>query len=611
MKTIYKSIFAALFIFVGLNAHSQITIGSGTETTMAMPVYPWYEYSYSQCIYLSSEINASGTITSIKYYTTTGANISNANNWTVYMGHTTKNVFDNNNDWVPTSNLTQVFTGIVTNVGDEVTITLDVPFAYNGTDNLLIAVDENAPSWNGSGDRFYQSSVGSTRGLNYYADGFNFDPNAMQPGNAYAGIANVTLDMGVAPACSTPNQLGTSNVTSNSADLTWSENGTANTWNIEWGTQGFIQGTGTMVSGTQDNPYALSGLASSTNYSFYVQSDCGVDGTSNWSDPYNFTTLCAAVAISSFPWSEDFDALIAPELPCGWSIENVDADATEWGTLNIISNSAPNGLGVGNFSSSPLNDWVFTPEFTFVTGQEYVLSFNHRVFDSAVDEKLKVAFGTSAINTAMTEIIFDEVINSTMFIQETINFTPSTSGSYYIGFYAYSDPNSNAIIVDDVVVDISSCSPPSSATISQNANTLSVIETGTTYQWVDCNNSNAPISGENAQDFDVTVSGDYAVMLFDGGCYTISACENITVTGVEAINKNQVSAIYPNPVSNGHLTIQSKNEINEVKIVDAIGKTVYSNKFNNQKQINIDLTSLNKGVYFIQLNNEVQKLIIE
>ena len=36
----------------------------------------------------------------------------------------------------------------------------------------------------------------------------------------------------------------------------------------------------------------------------------------------------------------------------------------------------------------------------------------------------------------MNDIIFDEVISSTAFVLATVNFTPTTSGSYFIGFYS-------------------------------------------------------------------------------------------------------------------------------------------------------------------------------
>ena len=43
----------------------------------------------------------------------------------------------------------------------------------------------------------------------------------------------------IAQPCPQPSDLGATNITENSADLYWTENGTATSWNIEWGLEGF------------------------------------------------------------------------------------------------------------------------------------------------------------------------------------------------------------------------------------------------------------------------------------------------------------------------------------------------------------------------------------
>jgi len=149
------------------------------------------------------------------------------------------------------------------------------------------------------------------------------------------------------------------------------------------------------------------------------------------------------------------------------------------------------------------------------------------------------------------------------------------------------------------------------ATVNQTGNTLTVQESGLSYQWVDCNNANAPVSGENGQSFDVTVNGNYAVEVTNNGCTTTSNCTNVTVTNVETISIKDELRIYPNPVKDGRLTIASNNEIKQVRIYDAIGKVVYHENFKNQTQLNVSLRNLEQGVYFMQVNSTVQKLIVE
>jgi hypothetical protein len=94
-------------------------------------------------------------------------------------------------------------------------------------------------------------------------------------------------------ACLDPTALDATNLTETTADLAWTESGSATMWNIEWGPAGFTQGSGTMVSDTTDNPYSLTGLTGETDYEFYVQANCGAGGTSAWVGPFSFSTLPA------------------------------------------------------------------------------------------------------------------------------------------------------------------------------------------------------------------------------------------------------------------------------------------------------------------------------
>jgi len=94
------------------------------------------------------------------------------------------------------------------------------------------------------------------------------------------------------PSCVAYNFME-SNMTDTSADLSWSYTG-ANSFNLEYGPSGFIQGTGTgaqagtLVSSVT-SPYSLTGLSPNTTYDYYVENACN-PGT--WYGPFTFTTEC-------------------------------------------------------------------------------------------------------------------------------------------------------------------------------------------------------------------------------------------------------------------------------------------------------------------------------
>lgn len=142
--------------------------------------------------------------------------------------------------------------------------------------------------------------------------------------------------------------------------------------------------------------------------------------------------------------------------------------------------------------------------------------------------------------------------------------------------------------------------------------TLSANQAGATYQWVDCNNSNAPIAGETAQTFTATASGSYAVEVTFNGCTVTSACETISLTGVDALSNNNVS-IYPNP-TNGivNINLGGNNSLVDYFITTIEGRVVESGR-TSANMIEVDLSKEGNGIYFLRINSEktstVHKLI--
>ena len=98
-----------------------------------------------------------------------------------------------------------------------------------------------------------------------------------------------------ANSCTKPTGLTVTNVTSNSVTLSWTENGTATAWNIEYGPTGYQQGSSAATMVQADTiPFTINNL-SVTSYDFYVQANCGEE-QSLWSGP-----------VSAYPGSYNMD----------------------------------------------------------------------------------------------------------------------------------------------------------------------------------------------------------------------------------------------------------------------------------------------------------------
>ncbi len=267
-------------------------------------------------------------------------------------------------------------------------------------------------------------------------------------------VAIDDVDIHEAPTCSAPSNLTAIFVNPFYALVGWTENGTATEWQVQWGVAGFALGTGT-IDTTTSNPYTVQPLMPDMAYQFYVRSTCGVGDTSNWTGPLTFMTPCIPPTISTFPWTENFDGVTTPNTPCGWLVDNANADAYTWVSYNTVFNTAPNSLAITYNGSIADDDWVFTPTLNLTGGQTYQLSFAYRAQSATYSEKLKVMYGTAQSSGSMTNLLFDSTFNNITFANATAQFTPAISGNYNIGFYAYSDPGMWRIFIDDITVDLS------------------------------------------------------------------------------------------------------------------------------------------------------------
>jgi hypothetical protein len=273
----------------------------------------------------------------------------------------------------------------------------------------------------------------------------------------YSGSYGVTLDFSVniqpAPSCIPPTALTASGITSSSANLGWTETGTATIWDIEWGTSGFTP-TGTPnIAATTTNPHNLTGLTSNTVYSFYVRANCGgTSGQSPWSGPFSFTTTCNATNV---PYVMDFETAVLPALPNCTSQQNVGT-GNLWATNTAPAYGFPTNTLQYSFNGSSAADvWFYTQGINLTAGTTYAIAFDYGCTSVNWQEKLKVAYGTSASALAMTNAIVDfpNVINSTP-LNSSTQFTPPSTGVYYFGFNAYSNVDQFYLFVDNINIDV-------------------------------------------------------------------------------------------------------------------------------------------------------------
>jgi len=176
-----------LFLFFGFRGYAQtITVGASTFTSTTIPIASNVTYSYSQQIYLSSEGTASlisaqnnKYITAVYVYWAGSGTITNSNNWTIYLGNTTLSSYASTSSWITTSNLTPVYSGIVSlpAMAGWLTITLTTPFLYTGN-NIVLGIDENSTGLSTSPAAWRYSSTSATYRCIYVNSSVNPNPAA-------------------------------------------------------------------------------------------------------------------------------------------------------------------------------------------------------------------------------------------------------------------------------------------------------------------------------------------------------------------------------------------------------------------------------------------------
>jgi len=414
-----KRILLLSLLLISLAFNAQININIGSTNVGTAPISSFFSYSYVQQIYPKQEVNANvaGNITGLTFYIDPSSTISDSSNWTVYLGHTTKTAFISGTDWVPSSQLTQVFAGTVTKNNNKVELTFTTPFAYNNTDNLVIAAKENAPSIdiNNFDEAFKVYSHLPYSTLYYKGDNAVVDP-ATPPGGIRADYKSSVTILGLTPR-STPAcpfvayPTNNAQLVSLSPNIKWFPVSGADSYKISVGTSSGSTNVinQQVVTGTDFTPSTP--LNPNTNYYLKVTAvSAGVESSG-----------CTEVIFKTIPPVPVNDACSGALLASAFPYSYTQSDAVS--TTNNAGNIAvcPDAMNDGTWFKLIGDGSQYTIKVTMTAGS---------TFDPQVD----VYSGTcSALGCVGT------MDNGGAAATETITI-PTTAGTeYYINVGSYEE----------------------------------------------------------------------------------------------------------------------------------------------------------------------------
>ena len=464
---------------------NDLQIGTGTTTSEELPINNYWEYTYSQQIFLASELSGPMNITSVSFQYAYTSPSTVKNNVNIYMGHTTQSSFTSTTNYIPDTALTLVYSGNLNCQQGWNTFTFTTPFQYNGTDNLVLAIDDNSGDYDGSEYEFYVHNAGATRAIHFYQDGA--DISMSSPSADYEDYTSNRSNVRFGQPCDNnatcvaPN-VYVANITSNTADVHWAPGYIESAWNFEYKEQNDTVWT-PVTNAT--SPVQLTGLIPNTHYSVRVQSDCGSE-TSPWTIR-DFTTECAAVTI---PYTQNFDhdGTGSNAHPSCWSWKNNYSTTTAYPYISTSYHTSGTA-GLYFYCSTPTYNLAVSPQIDLTNTQMNSLQVSFQMRSTTtITSGIVVGVMTDPYDLA-TFVPIDTVYNSV-----TSTFEPmevllnSYSGAgEYVALKLINSIGTYSVYIDDFTIDyIPSCVRPNNltATATQTDITLGWNDANTGQEWI-------------------------------------------------------------------------------------------------------------------------------
>ncbi|MCJ8291234.1 MAG: T9SS type A sorting domain-containing protein [Flavobacteriales bacterium] len=176
---------------------------------------------------------------------------------------------------------------------------------------------------------------------------------------------------------------------------------------------------------------------------------------------------------------------------------------------------------------------------------------------------------------------------------------PITASGTTMVTWTYDDGNGNTLTQTQNVI----ITPIDNGITQVDALTLSADATGYTYQWLDCDNGNAAVSGATNQSFTPTIAGNYACEINNGTCSVTTACLSSSV-GINEKDFGSSLIVYPNPTF-GNVSIDLGSTYSEAKIFvyNNLGQQVLNKTVNNSSTIDLTIEGA-AGIYTIEVQTK-------
>jgi hypothetical protein len=174
----------------------------------------------------------------------------------------------------------------------------------------------------------------------------------------------------------------------------------------------------------------------------------------------------------SIPYHENFDNAADTNYWHSYNLNNDDGNWF-WADQNYGNFGYQNSYCYAYIYSfmNAGDDWLVSPGLKLNAGISYSISFMYAEFDSTMSEKLKAVVGNDSLPGIFSyELVDLDSFHNDSYLKAEYTFTPDTTGTYFLKFYAYSDVNQGAILIDEIDVSVQSSNIP----FIQDANEINI-----------------------------------------------------------------------------------------------------------------------------------------
>lgn len=440
-----------LLSVVGARADNVLTVHDGTVTNAYVPIYGMWCDAYLKCEFIipADELQGmtNGTINSMTFYLSSPAAEPWGNaNFQVFIREVNSTTISS---FYGSDGATIVYEGPIDGTTSTMMIEFTTSYVYGGG-NLLVGVYNTQPGAYKSASFFGETVNGAS------ISGYNSGSlSNITSGTQRNFIPKTTFryTAGEAPAVVMPTNVTASDLTYNSAQISWTDNNEKiDGWQIAYSTDANFNADETDPVDVDNNPYTLTGLTPETTYYARVRA-MNEKEFSAWSNSVSFTTL------QQFPKPTDLTCtgVTATTATLSWTEND---NATSW---EICLNDDEDNIILATSNPFTINDLpseqIYTAKVRSIVGDNRSGWSESISFEPTA--KIRIGSGTTTnsylptytfYNYSLTEQIYTpEELGSAGAIQSIDFYSTATERTRKLDIYMVSTDKSSFTTTNDWV----------------------------------------------------------------------------------------------------------------------------------------------------------------